>query len=184
MSRFVLLVLLLGGAKERKAADYLVTSPGATWKYDGPLGPAEVVKVVGKAPDGAVQVAASDQNGGSTMLLWRLNAGAWTEEMSARGKQPVVILPARLVVGASWSWTYTDLMGTTGTHSFHVKSLSDAVVLKNGKKEADCLRVDEFRPDLGPSMPVVHWFARGKGEVASKVGESWYRSLTEFSKKH
>src|SRR5262252_7160433 len=107
MSRVLLLVLLLGGAKERKASDYLVTAKGATWKYDGPLGPAEVVKVVGKASDGTVQVAATDQNGGSTRLLWRLNAGAWTEELSARGKEPVVILPARITVGAKWSWTYT-----------------------------------------------------------------------------
>jgi hypothetical protein len=182
MSRMLLLVLLLGGAKERKASDYLVTAKGATWKYDGPLGPAEVVKVVGKAPDGAVQVTAGDQNGGSTMLLWRLNAGAWTEELSARGKDPVVILPAHITVGTTWQWTYTDLLGKTGTHSFAVKSLSDSVTLKNGKKETDCLRVDELRPDLGPSMPVVHWFARGKGEIAEKVGESWYRSLTEFSK--
>src|SRR5262249_54800088 len=101
----LLALLVLTAPKERKASDYLVAEPGATWKYDGPLGPAEVVKVVGKAPDGAVQVSARDQNGGATMLLWRLNAGAWTEEMSARGTQPVVILPARLVVGATWQWT-------------------------------------------------------------------------------
>jgi hypothetical protein len=175
-------LLLLGGGKERKATDYLVTTVGATWKYDGPLGPSEEVKVVRKTPDGAAQVAATDQDGGSSMLLWRTDGGAWTEEMSARGKQPVVILPARLVVGASWSWTYTDLSGNTGTHTFHVKSLSDSVTLRNGQKESDCLRVDELRPDLGPSMPVVHWFARGKGEVASKVGQSWFRSLTAFSK--
>ena len=105
-------------------------------------------------------------------------------QMSARGAQPVVILPARLVVGATWQWTYTDLMGTRGTHVFHIKSLAESVTLKNGKREADCLRVEELRPDLGPNMPVVHWFARGKGEVAEKVGSSWYRSLTDFQRGH
>jgi hypothetical protein len=166
---------------ERRAAEFLVDRRGASWAYDGPLGPAEVVTVVEKAASGEITVRNADQNvGGSSELTWRLADGAWTERFSARGPRPVVLLPARLTVGTRWEWTYTDLLGATGTHRFQVTALADTVVLKSGEKVPRCLRVEEHRPDLG-DMPVVHWFAAGKGEVAVQVGGSWYRSLSHFT---
>lgn len=159
--------------------DYLIDTPGATWHYDGPLGPAETVTITARDKDGTVHISNTDQNHQTATALWRLKDGAWTEDGFERSN-PVVILPATLAVGSHWDITYTDGGGTKASHHLKIVSLDDKVTLKDGSSHTGLLRVDEVRPDLGADLPVVHYYEPGKGEIAEKIGESWYRSLASF----
>ncbi|MCA9623685.1 MAG: hypothetical protein KC731_31905, partial [Myxococcales bacterium] len=113
---------------------------------------------------------------------WQLKDGAWLETFSARGPTPVVILPAELRVGTRWAWTYTDGLGTTGTHRFRILDLDASVTLPSGKTMDHCLKVEEIRPDLGPHAPNTHWFAPGIGRVATRLDAGiWWRALRSFT---
>lgn len=159
----------------RLGAEYFVQRTGASWTFQLARGKGRVS--IGSVIDWRVHVSLSlGKTSGST--VWRVKEGAWLERSGLRADHEVVVLPAQMSRGTSWSAPASIERGGHKPSTWEVMALEAMVELPTGLTVEHCLAVLETPDEGGAAW--THFFAPNIGKVAVQTPEGWLYRLTEF----
>jgi len=160
----------------RLAAEYFVQKAGATWNYAGPRGAKAHYTITSFVEWRAAFTFTAGKR--SVSGHWRIKEGAWLERSGARSESEVVLLPATMTRGTSWSAPASIERGKSVASQYEVLALDAQVELPTGVTVDHCLAVLESARD--GSDPHTHYYAPNVGKVAVRGPDDWLFRLTDF----